>query len=113
MECSAERHVLGCAVYAAPAARGSARDRLHPLGEFEKIVGGADERPLGAHLLEAAQQELTESPRPFDLPECPLGEWLTQRVGLVCPPALILARMASNRLTNKVSRSSTKTCRNI
>jgi hypothetical protein len=32
-------------------------------------VSGADQRPLGAHLLKAAQQELPEPARLFDLPE--------------------------------------------
>ena len=31
------------------------------ISELEKIVGGADKSPLGAHLFEAAQQELAES----------------------------------------------------
>jgi hypothetical protein len=50
-------------------------------GEFEKIVGGADECPLGAHLLEAARQELAESARLFDLAEHRLGELFAQPVG--------------------------------
>jgi hypothetical protein len=54
----AERHTLCYTqfspLYVAPSARGSAADRLHLLGGFEKTIGGADECPLGAHLLEAA-----------------------------------------------------------
>ena len=51
------------------------------MGEFEKIVGGADKSPLGAHVFEAAQQELAESARLFDLSEHRLGQLLAQPVG--------------------------------
>jgi hypothetical protein len=44
-------------------------------------VGGADKSPLGAHLFEAAQQELAESARLFDLSEHRLGQLLAQPVG--------------------------------
>jgi hypothetical protein len=49
------------------------------VGEFEKIVGGADKSPLGAHLFEAAQQELAESARLFDLPNTGSGSCLRSR----------------------------------
>jgi hypothetical protein len=39
------------------------------MGELQKIVDGADNRPLGAHLLEAAQQELAEAAGLFNLPK--------------------------------------------
>ena len=68
------------------------------VGELEKIVGSADKSPLGAHLFEAAQQELAESARLFDLSEHRLGQLLAQPVGLACPPALIFARIASTRV---------------
>src|ERR1700736_6875913 len=49
-----------------------------PLGqlrkcELQKIVDGADDGPLGAHVRKAAQQELTEAACLFDLPEYRLG----------------------------------------
>src|SRR6516225_3441376 len=57
------------------------RGQTPPVGEFEKIVGGADKSPLGAHLFEAAQQELAESTRLFDLSEHRLGQLFAQPVG--------------------------------
>jgi hypothetical protein len=51
------------------------------LSEYEKIMGDADECPLGTRLLEAAQQELAEPGRLFDLPEHRLGELFAQPVG--------------------------------
>jgi hypothetical protein len=51
------------------------------VSELEKIMGGADKSPLGAHLFEAAQQELAESARLFDLSEHRLGQLLAQPVG--------------------------------
>jgi hypothetical protein len=67
------------------------------VGELEKVVGSADKSPLGAHLFEAAQQELAESARLFDLSEHWLGQLLAQPVRAVVAAALILARMASMR----------------
>jgi hypothetical protein len=46
-------------------------------------VGSADKSPLGAHLFEAAQQELAESTRLFDLSEHRLGQLLAQPVRAV------------------------------
>jgi dipeptide/tripeptide permease len=66
--------------------------------ELEKIVGGADDGPLGAHLVEAAHQKLAEPAGLLDLAEHRLGELLAQPVGLSCPPALIFARMAATRV---------------
>ena len=34
------------------------RGQTPPVGEFEKIVGGADKSPLGAHLFEAALSKI-------------------------------------------------------
>jgi hypothetical protein len=42
--------------------------------------GGADDGPLAVYLLEAAQQELAETARLFDLPEHRLRELLAQPV---------------------------------
>jgi hypothetical protein len=50
------------------------------MGELQKIVGGADNRPVGAHLLESAQQKLAEAAALFNLPEHRLGELLAQPV---------------------------------
>jgi hypothetical protein len=73
------------------------------VGELEKIVGSADKSPLGAQLFEAVQQELAESARLFDLSEHWLGQLLAQPVRAVVvlswPAALILARMASMRVS--------------
>src|SRR5258708_20884899 len=52
-----------------------------PVWELEKIVGGADDGPLGAHLVDAAHQELAEPACLLDLPEHRLGELLAQPVG--------------------------------
>ena len=49
--------------------------------QLEKIVSGADDGPLGAHLVDAAHQELSEAARLFDLPEHRLGQLLAQPVG--------------------------------
>ncbi len=68
------------------------------MGQLEKIVGGADDGPLGAHHLEAAQQELAKTACLFDLAEHRLRQLLAQPVGARVPPALILARMASTRV---------------
>ena len=56
--------------------------------ELEKIVGGADDGPLGAHLVDAAHQELAESACLLDLPEHRLGELLAQSVGAGVPAGL-------------------------
>jgi len=38
-------------------------------GELVEIVSGADQRPFGSHFVDAAQEELAEAPRLFDLAE--------------------------------------------
>jgi hypothetical protein len=47
--------------------------KLIGIAELEKIVGGADKSPVGAHLFAAPQQELAESARLFDLSKHRLG----------------------------------------
>jgi hypothetical protein len=37
------------------------------VGEFEQVVDGADHRPLGSDLVEAAEEELAEAAGMFDL----------------------------------------------
>jgi hypothetical protein len=44
-----------------------AADRL--LSQLQQVVGRADDRPFGAHLRDAAHQELTEATRLLDLPK--------------------------------------------
>ena len=57
------------------------RGQTPTVSELEKIVGGADKSPLGAHFFEAAQQELAEAARLFDLSEHRLGQLFAQPVG--------------------------------
>jgi len=64
--------------------------QIPPVCELEKIVGGADDGPLGAHLVDAAHQELAESACLLDLPEHRLGELLAQPVGAGVPAGLDL-----------------------
>jgi hypothetical protein len=52
--------------------------RSLPVSEPKNVVGGADDRPLAAYFLKAAQQELAETARLFDLPEHWLGQLLKQ-----------------------------------
>src|SRR5215831_1999498 len=59
------------------------RRQTPPLNQLEEVVGGADDRPFGPHLLEAPHQELAEAARLFDLPKYRLGQLLTQSVGAV------------------------------
>ena len=47
---------------------------------LQDVVRGADQRPLRADLLDAAQQELAEALRLFDLPEDRLDDGLAPRV---------------------------------
>jgi hypothetical protein len=49
-------------------------------GELGEVVGGADQGPLGTHLLNAAQQELAEASCLFDLSEHRLHDLLPQPV---------------------------------
>jgi hypothetical protein len=59
-----------------------------PLGELEEVVGGANDCPFGADV-EAAQQELAEAARLFDLPEHRLGQLLAQPGGGFTPPVTV------------------------
>jgi hypothetical protein len=62
-------------------------------------MGGADDRPFGAHLFYASHQELAEAATLLDLSEHRLGQLLTQPEGAVVkPPVLIFSRMASTRV---------------
>src|SRR5579871_43146 len=48
------------------------------LGELEQIVNGADHRPLGSDLVEAAQEELPEASSMFDMAEHRFDDLLSQ-----------------------------------
>lgn len=50
------------------------------LGQLQEVVHRTDQAPFAAHLLQAAQQELPEPPRLFDLPEYRLGQCLSEPV---------------------------------
>ena len=52
-------------------------------------MDSADDGPLGAHFFEAAQQELAETARLFDLSEHRLGQLLAQPVGARVPDGLL------------------------
>src|SRR5258708_12085465 len=61
--------------------------------ELEQIVDGADHRPLGSDLVEAAQEELAEASGMLDLAEHRFDDLLSQAVAAaparalgVCPP---------------------------
>src|ERR1700738_5066158 len=60
------------------------------LGELEEVVGGANGCPFGADVVEAAQQELAEAARLFDLPENRLRELVAQPIGAGVPAGLEL-----------------------
>src|SRR5258707_13547834 len=62
--------------------------QIPPVCELEKIVGGADDGPLGAHLVDAAQQELAEPACLLDVPKHWFWELLAQPVGAGTPPGL-------------------------
>jgi hypothetical protein len=51
-------------------------EQTPPAGQLQEIVDGADDGPFGAHFFQAAQQELAEAARLFDLPEHRLGQLL-------------------------------------
>jgi hypothetical protein len=53
-------------------------------------VGGAEDGRLGAHSLDAAQQELSETACLFDPPEHRLGQLLAQPAGVGVPAGLDL-----------------------
>src|SRR5258708_32346811 len=50
------------------------------VSELEQIVDGADHRPLGSDLVEAAQEELAEASGVFDLAEHRFDDLLSQAV---------------------------------
>ena len=59
--------------------------RTPPLGEFEHIVGEADETPFEGDLVEPAHQELAEAAGLLDPPEHRLGQLLAKAIR--CPVA--------------------------
>ena len=69
--------------------------RTPPFGEFEHIVGEADETPFEGDLVEPAHQELAEAAGLLDLPNTGSGSCLRRRYGVPWPPALIFSRMAA------------------
>src|ERR1700719_1910782 len=62
------------------------------LGEFEQVVDGADHRPLGSDLVEAAQEELAEASRMLDLAEHRFDDLLSQSVAAAAAGALEFGR---------------------
>src|SRR5260370_4627885 len=79
------------------------------VGELEQIVDGADHRPLGSDLVEAAQEELAEASGVFDLAEHRFDDLLSQAVAAtpagapeVCRPGR-LAR--ASRPTTRAGRN--------
>src|SRR6266566_3739275 len=79
----------GVTLFVTPPPPCSARDsgqrrrcgQTPPVCELEKIVGGADNGPLGAHFFDAAQQKLAESACLLDLPEHRLGQLFASPIG--------------------------------
>src|SRR5260370_36751569 len=62
------------------------------VGELEQIVDGADHRPLGSDLVEAAQEELAEASGVFDLAEHRFDDLLSQAVAATPAGALEVCR---------------------
>src|ERR1022692_5030743 len=62
------------------------------VGELEQIVDGADHRPLGSDLVEAAQEELAEASGMFDLAEHRFDDLLSQAVAAAPAGALEFCR---------------------
>src|SRR5580692_12901899 len=60
--------------------------------EFEQIVDGADHRPLGSDLVEAAQEELPEASGMFDLAEHRFDDLLSEAVAAAPAGALEFCR---------------------
>src|SRR5258707_15619896 len=60
--------------------------------ELEQIVDGADHRPLGSDLLEAAQEELAEASGMLDLAEHRFDDLLSQAVAAAPAGALEFCR---------------------
>ena len=67
--------------------------------ELEKIVGGADNGPLGAHFFDAAQQKLAESACLLDLPEHRLGQLFASPIGAGMAASFDLLGIASTRVS--------------
>src|SRR5260370_15652606 len=65
------------------------------VGELEQIVDGADHRPLGSDLVEAAQEELAEASGMLDLAEHRFDDLLSQAVAAA--PAGPLALLQHGR----------------
>jgi hypothetical protein len=64
---------------------------------------------LGAHFFEAAQQELAETARLFDLSEHWLGQLLAQPVGARVPAGLDLREIAGGSSTT-IGKASMRWC---
>src|SRR5260370_14569504 len=62
------------------------------VGELEQIVDGADHRPLGSDLVEAAQEELAEASGMLDLAEHRFDDLLSQAVAAAPARALEFCR---------------------
>src|SRR5260370_5811562 len=62
------------------------------VGEPEQIVDGADHRPLGSDLVEAAQEELAEASGMLDLAEHRFDDLLSQAVAAAPARALEFCR---------------------
>src|SRR5260370_35633668 len=62
------------------------------VGEPEQIVDGADHRPLGSDLVEAAQEELAEASGMLDLAEHRFDDLLSQAVAAAPAGALEFCR---------------------
>src|SRR5260370_10284368 len=62
------------------------------VSELEQIVDGADHRPLGFDLVEAAQEELAEAAGVFDLAEHRFDNLLSQAVAAAPAGALEFCR---------------------
>src|SRR5450631_2364103 len=62
------------------------------VGELEEIMDGADHRPLGSDLVEAAQEELAEASCVLDLTEHGFDDLLSQAVAAAPAGALELCR---------------------
>src|ERR1700694_6049182 len=62
------------------------------VGELEEIVDGADHRPLGSDLVEAAEEELAEASGVLDLTEHGFDDLLSQAVAAAPAGALEFCR---------------------
>src|SRR5258708_12986103 len=76
------------------------------VSELEQIVDGADHRPLGSDLVEAAQEELAEASGVFDLAEHRFDDLLSQAVAATPAGALEFCRHGGlARASRPTSRS--------